>query len=58
VLKFRGVIDVHTHPFTEETVAGQGMGLAVVRGIVGRHRGTLALAESELGGLKATVRVQ
>lgn len=25
MLKFRGVIDIHTHPFTEETVKGQGI---------------------------------
>lgn len=25
MLQFRGVIDIHTHPFTEETVLGQGI---------------------------------
>lgn len=41
----------------DESVEGQGIGLAVVHDIVGRHGGRLELGESDLGGLSVTVRV-
>ena len=36
--------------------AGTGLGLAIVRGVADRHGASVALADSPLGGLRATVR--
>ena len=41
----------------DERVAGQGLGLAMVRDLIGAYGGTLELAASELGGLAAVVRL-
>jgi two-component system, OmpR family, osmolarity sensor histidine kinase EnvZ len=36
---------------------GTGLGLAIARDIARSHGGDIALGESQLGGLRATVRV-
>ncbi len=41
----------------DETVPGSGFGLAIVRDIAGMHGGGLTLADSDLGGLRATLRL-
>ncbi|WP_029009338.1 sensor histidine kinase [Azospirillum halopraeferens] len=41
----------------DEAVPGSGLGLAVVTDVAGLYGGTLALEDSALGGLKATVRL-
>ena len=41
----------------DENVAGQGIGLAVVRELVEVSGGDLALDDSELGGLRVTIRI-
>ncbi|HZP12897.1 MAG TPA: ATP-binding protein [Nevskiaceae bacterium] len=37
------------------TEDGTGLGLSIVRNVVSRHRGSVALGESKLGGLKVSV---
>ena len=41
----------------EETAPGSGLGLAIVRDLADLHRGSIALGESPLGGLRATLRL-
>ena len=41
----------------DETTEGSGLGLSIVRDIVREYGGELALDRSELGGLRATVRL-
>ncbi|MGE0800943.1 MAG: sensor histidine kinase [Lautropia sp.] len=41
----------------DETVAGHGLGLAIVRDIADTYGGRLALGASELGGLSCTLRL-
>ena len=41
----------------DETVPGSGFGLAIVRDIAGMYGGGLTLADSDLGGLRATLRL-
>ena len=36
---------------------GSGLGLSIVRSVLGRHRGSIELRDSELGGLGVTVRL-
>jgi signal transduction histidine kinase len=40
----------------DEGAPGQGLGLAIVRDLVGLYGGELALDASELGGLRVTTR--
>ena len=42
----------------DETKPGTGLGLAIVSDLVGEYGGEIALERSELGGLKARVRLQ
>ena len=41
----------------DESVAGQGIGLAVAREIAAAYAGTLEIGESRLGGARVTVRL-
>jgi signal transduction histidine kinase len=41
----------------DETAPGSGLGLAIVRDLVDLYNGSLALADSPLGGLRATIRL-
>jgi signal transduction histidine kinase len=41
----------------DETAPGSGLGLAIVRDLAELHRGSIALGESPLGGLRATLRL-
>ena len=41
----------------DETVPGSGFGLAIVRDVAGMYGGGLTLADSDLGGLRATLRL-
>ena len=41
----------------DETTEGSGLGLSIVRDIVGEYGGDLKLDRSDLGGLRATVRL-
>jgi signal transduction histidine kinase len=41
----------------DETAPGSGLGLAIVRDLVDLYNGSLALADSPMGGLRATLRL-
>jgi signal transduction histidine kinase len=41
----------------DESVAGHGLGLGICRDILDYYRGSLTFARSELGGLRATVKI-
>ena len=41
----------------DETAPGSGLGLAIVRDLAELYNGTIALTDSPLGGLRATLRL-
>jgi len=44
-------------PFASFSAGGTGLGLAIARDIARAHGGEIALGESPLGGLRATIRL-
>ena len=44
-------------PFESSAAGGTGLGLTIARDIARAHGGDIALSDSPLGGLRATVRV-
>ncbi len=46
---------VRFDPFASRQAGSSGLGMTIIRAIVARHRGTVRLSKSELGGLKTEI---